>query len=49
MSYLHEVENSAATGQLRELYDKFIKESGYVPNHKSVFSLRPDEIGRAHV
>ncbi len=42
MSYLHEIEYDRATGQLRELYDTFIKESGYVPHHKSVFSLRPD-------
>lgn len=42
MSYLREVDNSQAAGQLRELYDRFIKENGYVPHHKSVFSLRPD-------
>ncbi len=42
MSYLHEIEDNQATGQLRELYDRFIKENGYVPHHKSVFSLRPD-------
>ncbi len=42
MSYLHEIENDQATGRLRELYDRFIKENGYVPHHKSVFSLRPD-------
>lgn len=42
MSYLHEIDNGQATGQLRELYDRFIKENGYVPHHKSVFSLRPD-------
>ena len=42
MSYLHEIENDQATGQLKELYDRFIKENGYVPHHKSVFSLRPD-------
>lgn len=42
MSYLHEIEYAQSTGQLRELYDRFIKENGYVPHHKSVFSLRPD-------
>ncbi len=42
MSYLHEIEYGDATGQLREIYDTFVKENGYVPHHKSVFSLRPD-------
>lgn len=42
MSYLHEIEDEQATGQVRELYDRFIKEFGYIPHHKSIFSLRPD-------
>jgi uncharacterized peroxidase-related enzyme len=42
MSYLHEIAYDGATGQLRELYDTLIKEYGYIPHHRSVFSLRLD-------
>jgi uncharacterized peroxidase-related enzyme len=42
VSYLHEIEFDQATGQLHELYGRLIKENGYIPHHKSVFSLRPD-------
>jgi uncharacterized peroxidase-related enzyme len=42
MSYLHEVEYDQATDPLRELYERAIKENGYLPHFRSVFSLRPD-------
>lgn len=42
MSYLHEVEYDQAGDRLRELYDRAIKENGYLPHFRSVFGLRPD-------
>lgn len=42
MSFLHEVEYDQATDQLRELYDRAIKENSYLPHFRTVFSQRPD-------
>ncbi len=40
--FIHTVQESEAEGKLRELYEGDRKNYGYIPNHASVFSLRPE-------
>jgi uncharacterized peroxidase-related enzyme len=42
MAYIKTIPEGEAQDKLRVLYDADLKNSGYVPNHAQVFSLRPD-------
>jgi uncharacterized peroxidase-related enzyme len=40
--FINTVQEAEAEGKLREIYDADRKSLGYVPDHASVFSLRPE-------
>ena len=41
MAFIHTIPFEGATGLLKEVYDKELKESGLVDNSVQAFSLRP--------
>ena len=42
MAFLHTVPVEASNGPVREMYSRFQKQLGHVPNYAKAFSLRPD-------
>jgi uncharacterized peroxidase-related enzyme len=42
LMFIHIIPEAEAEGKLREIYEGDKKSLGYVPDHASVFSLRPD-------
>lgn len=42
MAYIKTIPEADAEGKLREIYDGDLKNYGYIPNHASLFSERPE-------
>ena len=42
MTFIQTISEAEATGAVREMYDRNLKERGYVANYTKLMSLRPE-------